>query len=57
MKTKEQEAKVNWNFEALRFILENNSTFDEDHKKKLLDEADRIELDFEVKETSLENKT
>lgn len=54
---KEKEAKLNWNFEALRFILENNSTFDEDHKKKLLDDADRIELDFELKETSLENKT
>lgn len=46
----EQEAKLNWNFEALRFILENNSTFDEDHKQKLLDDADRIELDYTKEE-------
>ncbi len=54
---KEIEAKINWNFEALRFILENKSTFDRDHKRKLLDDADRIELDFTIEETSLENKT
>ena len=54
----EQNAKLNWCFEALRFILENNSTFDEDHKQKLLDNADRIEIDFTKEEKqSLPEKT
>ncbi len=55
MKTEEQESKLNWVFDTLRFQLENIS--DESHKNKLLDQADKIELDYEVEETSLENKT
>ncbi len=54
----EQNAKLNWCFEALKFILENNSTFDEDHKQKLLNDSDRIELDYtKEEEQSLPSKT
>ncbi len=54
----EQNAKLNWCFESLRFILENNSTFDEDHKQKLLNDSDRIELDYtKEEEQSLPEKT
>ena len=53
----EQETKINWIFNSMRFLLENSSTFDETEKNKMLDEADRIELDYKVEETKLENKT
>ena len=45
----EQNAKINWCFEALRYLVDNFA---------LLDEADRIELDFtKEEEQSLPSKT
>ena len=53
----EQETKINWIFNSMRFLLEDSSTFDETEKNKILNDADRIELDYKVEETKLENKT
>ena len=53
----EQNAKLNWLFNAVEFLLQNKFTDDEVYKNQLLDEADKIYLDYEVEETKLENKT
>ncbi len=54
----EQETKINWIFNSMRFLLEDSSTFDETEKNKILNDADRIEIDYaKEEETPLENKT
>ena len=50
----EQNTKLDWCFDSLKFFLENNSTFDEVYKQKLLDDADRIEIDFTKEDKDLE---
>ena len=44
----EQNAKLDWCFKALKYLVDNIA---------LLNEADRIQLDYEVEETSLPSKT
>lgn len=50
----EGNAKINWLFDAVRFLLEQDQSINKE-KDKLLDNADRIELDFT--KDLLENKT
>ena len=53
----EQNVKINWLFNAVEFLLQNKFTDDEVYRNQLIDEADKIHLDYEVEETKLENKT
>ncbi len=55
----EQNAKLNWCFESLRFLLKDNVKDIEEFKygDKLLEDSDRIKLDYEVEETKLTDKT
>ena len=52
----EQNAKLNWCFEALKSLLDNSHS-PRSEINSLLDEADRIEIDYTKEEESLEDKT
>ena len=56
----EQNAKLNWCFEALKFLLKDNVKDIEEFKygDKLLEDSDRIEIDYtKEEEQSLPEKT
>ncbi len=52
----EQNAKLNWCFEALKSLLDNSHS-PRSEINSLLDEADRIKIDYTKEEESLEDKT